>query len=223
MCNIFSGHIVIDKKHKEWGKVIFLSGIHHEKDRNKIYETHGKDIKLLAWESEEKLSLTKFEFTHSEGDISEKEKKEYAKILLDWAKKQNKEALIFDKFLTVLKKNKPLGRDKYSFDPETLTLSTRENNVEIICPELYDCTFKTGSGCTFTTGYGCTFKTGYDCTFTTGSICTFTTGSGCTFATDYGCVVVRRDVYEIIEIPKATIKLNKYGVKGYETVEGQNG
>jgi len=82
------------------------------------------------------------------------------------------------------------------------------------------CTFKTGSDCTFKTGYGCTFDTGSDCTFNTGYGCTFDTGSDCTFTCGKQCVVVRRDIYEIIEVPENTkIKLNEYGVKGYKTEE----
>jgi hypothetical protein len=40
----------------------------------------------------------------------------------------------------------------------------------------------------------------HGCTFTTGSRCTIDTGSGCTFTTGYECVVVRRDVYKVIEL-----------------------
>src|SRR3990167_5193985 len=100
----------------------------------------------------------------------------------------------------------------------------------------YYCTFNTGSNCTFNTGSNCTFDTGYYCTFNTGSYCTFNTGSNCTFDTGYyctfntdyyctfktgsECVAVRRDIYEVIEIPKGkTIRLNGYGVKGYVAVE----
>ena len=91
-----------------------------------------------------------------------------------------------------------------------------------------DCTFKTGSGCIFKTGSDCTFKTGSDCTFDTGSdctfktgfYCTFDTGSDCTFDTEEECVIVRRDIYEVIEIPANTkIKLNEYRVKGYQIID----
>ncbi len=81
------------------------------------------------------------------------------------------------------------------------------------------CTFDTGDGCTFNTGSSCTFDTGDGCTFDTGSSCTFDTGDGCTFKTGSECVVVRRDVYEIIEIPDGKkIRLNEYGVKGYKVL-----
>ena len=96
----------------------------------------------------------------------------------------------------------------------------------------YNCTFKTWDSCTFDTGYSCTFNTGYSCTFDTessctfdtwdncsfktGSDCTFDTGSDCTFKTGYSCVVVRRDVFEVIQLePNRKIKLNKFEIKGF--------
>jgi hypothetical protein len=90
------------------------------------------------------------------------------------------------------------------------------------------CTFNTGSGCTFKTGSGCTFDTGSDCmfntssgcTFKTGSGCTFDTGSGCTFKTGSGCVVIRRDIYAVIElIAGQQIKLNEYSMTGYTVLD----
>ena len=92
----------------------------------------------------------------------------------------------------------------------------------------FNCTFDTGSGCTFDTGSDCTFDTGCDCIFKTGSDCTFKTkfnctfktGSDCTFDTEEECVIVRRDIYEVIEIPANTkIKLNEYRVKGYQIID----
>ena len=108
------------------------------------------------------------------------------------------------------------------------------------------CTFKTGSRCTFDTGSGCTFNTGSRCTFDTGSCCTFDTGSDCTFDTSsdctfdtssdcifdtgYGCtfnagsrcVVVRRDVYEVIELKEwQKIKLNWYWERWYKIIEDE--
>ena len=90
------------------------------------------------------------------------------------------------------------------------------------------CTFNTGSVCifntggvgTFNTGIDCTFDTGSVCTFKTGSRCTFNTGSGCTFDTGEHCVVVRRDIYEVIEIPDNTkIRLNEDCLKGYKVLD----
>ena len=46
------------------------------------------------------------------------------------------------------------------------------------------------------------------------------TGSYCTFDTGSNCVAVRRDIYEVIEIPEGKkIKINGYGIKGWKEVE----
>ena len=82
---------------------------------------------------------------------------------------------------------KELSKDKYTWDENTRTFSTTENNLVLDFSEYYNCTFKTGSGCTFDTDSGCTFDTGSGCTFDTGSGCTFKTDSGCTFSTGIGC------------------------------------
>jgi hypothetical protein len=66
----------------------------------------------------------------------------------------------------------------------------------------------------------CTFKTESNCTFKTGPDCTFKTGPYCTFDTEEECVVVRRDVYEIIELKKGEkIKLNEYKETGYTVIQ----
>ena len=86
----------------------------------------------------------------------------------------------------------------------------------------FRCTFDTGSDCTFNTGSHCTFNTGSDCTFNTGSDCTFDTGYECTFKTGYQCVVVRRDMYEVIELDGTKkIKLSQSGIKGYTIIENE--
>jgi len=83
-----------------------------------------------------------------------------------------------------------------------------------------NCTFDTGSDCTFDTWSYCTFKAGSDCTFKTWSNCTFKTGNDCTFKTGNDCVVVRRDIYEVIELTEnKKIKLNGYGIKGFTDME----
>ena len=89
------------------------------------------------------------------------------------------------------------------------------------------CTFNTGSNCKIDTGSHCTFNTGSNCifdtvrycTFKTGSICIFKTSSYCEFNCKENCVCIRRDIYEIIEIPvDQQIKLNDHRVKGYKVV-----
>ena len=42
------------------------------------------------------------------------------------------------------------------------------------------------------------------CTFNTDSDCTFDTGSDCTFNTDSDCVIVRRDIFEVIQPEEGT-------------------
>jgi len=98
------------------------------------------------------------------------------------------------------------------------------------------CTFKTGSNCTFTTSNNCTFSTGdncafitgsycifdtdNDCTFTTSNHCTFDTSYNCTFKTGKNCIIIRRDIFEVIQPKKGkTIKLHKYNVKGFDYVK----
>ena len=95
----------------------------------------------------------------------------------------------------VLLDGKPLDLDKFNWDGETKTFSSRECYLVFDFANINNCTFKTGSGCTFKTGsgctfktsFGCTFKTYYNCTFNTGDNCTFNTDSRCTFKTDFGC------------------------------------
>jgi len=159
----------------------------------------------------------------------------------------------------VLKYGKPLPIDKFTWDEDTNTFSSIEDNLVLDFNEINSCTFNVGAYCTFNTGDDCTFNTGEDCTFKTWSNCTFNTGpyctfktgargifktgndctfktgdyctfntlsdctfdtwSDCTFKTGEGCVVVRRDVYEVIELKKGEkIKLNGYEVKGFTVI-----
>ena len=132
----------------------------------------------------------------------------------------------------VLQNGKPLSLKKFNWDEKTKTFSSQEDNLVLDFFGIIDCTFntvygctfntssgctfKTGSRCTFKTGSDCTFDTGYRCTFDTGSDCTFDTGSGCTFKTGSDCVVVRRDIFEVIEFKKDTLyKIAPHGIKGF--------
>ena len=120
----------------------------------------------------------------------------------------------------VLKDGRPLGLDKFEWDEKTNTFSSSENYLVLDFNGVSDCTFNTGSNCTFNTGSDCTFNTWSDCTFKTGPYCTFNTGSNCTFNTDKNCVVVRRDIYEVIELKAGQkIKLKNYDIKGYNILE----
>ena len=144
---------------------------------------------------------------------------------------------------SITRNGKPLDKQLYTIDEEKKIFSSYENGLVLDFSDTYgwhfktgyECTFNTGSDCVFDTGYGCTFKTGSECTFNTGSDCTFDTGAyctfdtgshctfdtgyECTFKTGYQCVVVRRDVYEVIELDGTKkIKLNQFQIKGYTII-----
>jgi len=125
---------------------------------------------------------------------------------------------------SITQNGKKLSKRKYNWNKDTKILSTNENNLVLDFSEYNGVTFKTGHNCTFKTGNGCIFKTNSNCTFNTGDYCTFKTGynctfnigSSCTFTCREKCVCIRRDIYEVIEIPEnKTIILNKYEIKGY--------
>ena len=117
---------------------------------------------------------------------------------------------------SVTKNGIPLDPSLYTFNEETRTFSSKEDDLVLDFSLISGCTFKTGSGCTFNTNSYCTFKTSFDCTFDTGSDCTFDTSYDCTFKTGSGCVVIRRDIYEVIELTEwIKIKLNEYCVKWF--------
>ena len=140
----------------------------------------------------------------------------------------------------VLKDGKSLKLDLFSWDENTRTFSSNEHSLVLDFSGLVNCTFKTssnctfktgsnctfktdsrctfktGSNCTFDTGWSCTFKTGSDCTFKTSSDCTFKTGSYCTFKTGSHCAVIRRDVFEVVQLKEnQRIQLCPYDIKGY--------
>jgi len=60
---------------------------------------------------------------------------------------------------------KLLPLDRFDWDPETKTFSSKEPWLGFHFPDV--------TGITFNTGPDCTFKTGYKCTFNTGSACTW--------------------------------------------------
>ena len=82
------------------------------------------------------------------------------------------------------------------------------------------CTFDTGSYCKFNTGSWCAFNTNNNCTFDARSNCTFDTDNNCTFKTGQNCVIVRRDIFEVIQ-PEAgfATKLNGENKKGFTLVK----
>ena len=97
--------------------------------------------------------------------------------------------------LSVTQFGKPIPKEKYTWDEETKVFSSKESNLVMD----FD-----GTSATFTTGNGCTFNT----------------SNGCTFTTGYNCVIIRKDIFEIIKIPKnTTIMLNKCGIQGFTKIK----
>ena len=139
---------------------------------------------------------------------------------------------------SITQNRKPLDPDLYRWDEETKTLITEQSNLVLDFTGYGEVTFKTGSGCKFNTGSHCTFKTGSFCTINTGSNCTFETSQDCTFDTSHNCtfdtyhnctfetgkncVIIRKDIFEVInmnEIETKKIKLNGHGEAGYEIMK----
>ena len=130
----------------------------------------------------------------------------------------------------ILQNGKLLDLDKFSWDEKTKTFFTIEDNLVLDFKGVDSvkfitgsyCNFNTSSDCNFITGNYCIFKTGSDCIFKTGSNCSFDTGYNCNFNTGSDCVVVRRDIYEIIELNgKGKVKLNCFGIKGYTEIKDE--
>ena len=120
----------------------------------------------------------------------------------------------------VFQNGKPLPLSKFTWDEDTKTFSSKESDLTLDFNDMVSCVFNTGSYCVFNTGYGCTFRTSLGCVFNTSFNCTFEAGFDCVFNTGSYCVVVRRDVYEVIELEEGKkIKLNGFGIKGFTYVE----
>ena len=114
----------------------------------------------------------------------------------------------------VLQFGEQISLKDFEWDEDKKIFSTEEASLIL--------SFGDEDGITFKTGHECTFKTGDECTFNTGSRCTFDTGSYCTFETGKECIVIRRDVYEVIELEEdKTTKLNDWGKKGYTVVNNE--
>jgi len=63
----------------------------------------------------------------------------------------------------ITKNGKELDKSLYTWDEETRTFSTDENNLVLDFSNIDSCTFKTGHSCTFNTGSNCTFNTNSNC------------------------------------------------------------
>ena len=90
MCNIFSGHIVSEKS-ENFGKIYYITGVHHDKDRQKI---PAKDLQyLIAWESED---LINFSMVYDCGQYPKYFEKTYVPLLRSWGENQNIQDLLWE-------------------------------------------------------------------------------------------------------------------------------
>jgi len=116
----------------------------------------------------------------------------------------------------VRKDGKPLPLDQFTWDEKTFTFSSNIHGLVLDFTNISGVTFKTEEDCTITTDSCCTFKASWNCTFKTGWDCMFKTDSYCTFTTGKNSVIVRRDLFEIIQPePDVTLQLPPYDVPGY--------
>jgi len=88
----------------------------------------------------------------------------------------------------VLKDGKPLDIDKFTWDQDTRTFSSYEDDLVFDFSEIDNCNFNVTEWCIFKTGWDCTFYTKWHCKFITGSNCTFNTGSHSIFYTGDNCI-----------------------------------
>lgn len=123
----------------------------------------------------------------------------------------------------VFKNSEPLDLEDFDWDEHTKTFSTQSSNLLLDFSTDDESSDGTGQCFTFYTGDSCKFYVWSDCTFITGNYCTFLTGNSCKFLTGQKCVIIRQDIYDIIEIPKnEPIKLNWYRQRGYKIIKKED-
>ena len=93
MCNVFSGHVVTSND-EHFGKVLFFSGLHHEKDRE-LPEVAKHGSNLLAWETVVAGSFNDgVKMTHDCGQqLSADRIKALLELVQEWGEKQSFEFL----------------------------------------------------------------------------------------------------------------------------------
>jgi len=201
MCNVFSG-LIVTKKDKDWGKVLFLSGVHHEKDREQVKDKYGDNV--LAWESITPYSLDKFKFTHTL-NIDKNEQSKLMKLIEQWAKKQDKGKL-FRSMITVIKDNKQT--EKYQIMDNTIKL---ENNMSLVCDFTvfitadYKSTLTAGDYSTLTAGDYSTLTAGYKSTLTAGDRSTLTADYKSTLTAGYKSTLTAGDYSTLTADYKSTL------------------
>jgi hypothetical protein len=109
---------------------------------------------------------------------------------------------------TVSQNGVPLDPSLYTWDDETRTFTSAEDNLMLDFYNHDKCTFHTGGLCIFTAGSfcnfytssRCNFDTGQDCNFYTGDDCTFDTGSFCTFTSGVKCIAIIRYCFWVVDL-----------------------
>jgi hypothetical protein len=93
MCNFYSGHIVTSND-ENFGKVLFFSGLHHEKDRE-LPEVAKHGSNLLAWETRTEGSFKDgVKMTHDCGQqLSADRIKALLDLVKEWGENQSFEFL----------------------------------------------------------------------------------------------------------------------------------
>jgi len=144
----------------------------------------------------------------------------------------------------ITKNGVALDPELYTIDKVNKTFTSKENNLVLDFTGKSNwifrigdhCTIDTYSDCTITVGDHCNIDAESNCNITTGNRCNIDTCSDCNIATGdqavvvtcgdstitsgKNCVVIRHVTSEIIRlVPRQTIRLNGYGVKGYTIVE----
>ncbi len=108
----------------------------------------------------------------------------------------------------VLKGGEPLSLDLFEWDEENRIFKSEESGLIFSFRDLDNINFKTS--------YNCTFDTSYNCVFDTGSYCTFDTRYSCTFKIGSGCIIIRRDIFEVLQpVENQKIQLCPCSIKGY--------
>jgi len=165
MCNVFSG-LIVTEKGKDWGKVLFLSGVHHEKDREKVMKKYGDNV--IAWESVTPYSLENLKFTHKI-NVTKNEQIELLKLLCVWAKNQDANKLLRS-MMTVLKNNKPT--DDYKIFDNIINVG---DNMSVVCD--FTANIISGNNSTQTAGYSSTQTAGDHSTLNAGDYSTQNAGN----------------------------------------------
>ena len=218
MCNVFSGHIVSDKDSKRFGEIIYKSGVHHEKDRESI----DSKLKIVAWESVSPMSLKNFKFTHSQGDLTEKEKNELMKLLKGWAKKQSVKKLS-KAFLTVCINGTPTN----DYTVKDMSISCLKDNVSMIT-DVNGITQTAGDFSTQKAGDNSTQKAGWKSTQTAGNFSTQTAGywstqtAGDNSTQTAGYESTQTAGYESTQTAGDDSTQVIYGNKSYIILDGEN-